>query len=149
MAPHVLEHRWRQTAPPCPGTTILIADADRSLTEGLGRGLEQHGYYVLAATTGEEAIRLAHTSQAQLIVADYRLPDMDGNSLLEQLAGDPLTCHISGIVLSNMERPDIIRRSRVAGCQYFVRKPFDLQALFFLIQHALEETAQMAAMPAN
>jgi CheY-like chemotaxis protein len=123
----------------------LIADGDRSLAESLSRGLEQQGYYVLIAKTGEDAAQLARLNRAQLIVAEHRLPDMDGTTLLEQLASDVQTCHIPAIILSNMERPDIIRRSRVGGCQYFVRKPFDLKALFFLIQHALEETAQLAA----
>ena len=44
------------------------------------------------------------------------------------------------IILSGMERPDIIRRSRAAGCQYFVRKPYDPNALLILVQHAIGET---------
>jgi len=44
------------------------------------------------------------------------------------------------IVLSGMERPDVIRRSRAAGCLYYVRKPYDPNALLILINHAIGET---------
>lgn len=145
MAPRVLEQHWRQPAPPCPGTTILIADGDRTLADGLCRGLEQQGYYVLVSRMGDDAVSLARTNAPHLIIMEQRLPDMEGTALLELLGSDPATSHIPAIILNNMVRPDIIRRSRVAGCQYFVRKPFDLKALFFLIQHALEETSQLAA----
>jgi hypothetical protein len=39
-----------------------------------------------------------------------------------------------------MARPDVIRRSRAAGCRYYVRKPYDPNALLLLIQQALNET---------
>ncbi len=41
-----------------------------------------------------------------------------------------------------MERPDIIRRCRKAGSQYFVRKPYDPNALLVLIRNALDEARQ-------
>lgn len=126
----------------CPAPTILIADADRSLADSLGRGLEQQGYYTLMARSGEAAIEMALSSIPQLIVMDQRLPDMDAVAAVERLAAQPATCHIPVIILRGMARPDIIRRSRVAGCQYFVRKPCDPDALFLLIRHAIEETAR-------
>jgi CheY-like chemotaxis protein len=44
------------------------------------------------------------------------------------------------IIVSGTERKDIIRQSRAAGCQYFVRKPFDPNALLVLIDQAIAET---------
>jgi CheY-like chemotaxis protein len=38
-----------------------------------------------------------------------------------------------------MERPDIIRRCRAAGCCYFVHKPYDPNALLVLIRQAMAE----------
>jgi CheY-like chemotaxis protein len=70
---------------------------------------------------------------------DLRLPDADGLDLCQQLDESPSTCGIPVIVLSGMERPDIIRRAREVGCQYYVRKPYDPNALLLLIQHALRE----------
>jgi CheY-like chemotaxis protein len=74
-----------------------------------------------------------------LILLDLRLPDADGFSVCQELADSSETCAIPVIILSGMERPDIIRRSRAAGCQYFVRKPYDPNALLILVQHAIGE----------
>ena len=62
-----------------------------------------------------------------------------GFDVCQQLADDPQTCSIPVIILSGMERPDIIRRARSSGCQYFVRKPYDPNALLVLIQSAIGE----------
>jgi CheY-like chemotaxis protein len=72
-----------------------------------------------------------------LILLDLRLPDLDGFTLCRELVDAPETCDIPVIILSGMERPDIIRRCRAAGSQYFVRKPYDPNALLVLIHEAL------------
>ncbi len=144
MSSCLVETRWRRPTSGYPGTTILIADSDRCLAYSLGRGLEQQGFFTLMARTAADAIDLARMESPQLVVLDHRTPDLDGVVLLDRLNSDPDTCHIPAIILSNMARPDILRRSRVSACQYFVRKPCDLKALFYLIQHALTETIQLA-----
>jgi CheY-like chemotaxis protein len=85
---------------------------------------------------------MAHALHPHLVLLDVHLPDIDGLSVCQQLADDPATSHIPVIILTGMERPDIIRRSRAAGCQYFVRKPYDPNALLILIQHAIAEARQ-------
>jgi CheY-like chemotaxis protein len=66
---------------------------------------------------------------------------VEGFSIGEELADDPSTSGVPVIVLSGMERPDIIRRARAAGCQYFIRKPYDPNALLVLIRSAIEEAS--------
>jgi CheY-like chemotaxis protein len=127
-----------------PGPAILLVDSQRALLESLGRRLEQQGYQTFAARQGAEALEIARSTQPQLILSDARLADMEAQTLCDHLAAEPETCHIPLIILSHTDRPDLIRRSRVAGCQYFVRKPFDARALFLLIGHAIEETPHAA-----
>jgi CheY-like chemotaxis protein len=43
-----------------------------------------------------------------------------------------------------MARPDVIRKSRAAGCRYYVRKPYDPDALLLLIQQAISESTGAA-----
>src|SRR3954451_5523312 len=93
------------------GQTVLIVDGDRSVADALSRGLEQQGYYPLMARTGKAATEIARSCQPQLIVMDLRLPDMDALALYAELSRDAETCSIPAIILSNMSRPDIIRRS--------------------------------------
>jgi CheY-like chemotaxis protein len=82
---------------------------------------------------------LAQNERPDLVILDLRLPDIDGLEVCERLADSPDTCGIPIIILSGMERPDIVRRSRAAGCTFFVRKPYDPNALLALIQHSLDK----------
>ena len=119
--------------------TILIVDDDEAMSEVLSRRLEQQGFDTVRADTGAAGLAIAQSQDPALIVLDLRLPDTDGFTVCQQLADSPATCHIPVIILSGMERPDILRRSRAAGCSFFVRKPYDPNALLVLIRQALDE----------
>jgi CheY-like chemotaxis protein len=121
--------------------TILIVDDDEAQVEALARRLEKQGYETLAAHLGRRGLALAKSERPDLVILDLRLPDIDGLQVCERLADSPETCGIPIIVLSGMERPDIVRCSRAAGCTYFVRKPYDPNALLTLIQHSLRESS--------
>ena len=122
--------------------SILIVEDDPSIAEVLSIRLDQQGYDSHRAETGAEAMILARRHQPHLVLLDLRLPDVDGFTLCQQLDDDPQTCDIPKIVLSGMERPDIIRATRSAGCKFFVRKPYDPNALLILIEQAISETDQ-------
>jgi DNA-binding response OmpR family regulator len=117
---------------------ILIVDDDHTQAEVLATGLRQQGFETITAQTGRAGLELAHTHHPQLVLLDLRLPDVDGLNICQELTDDSRTCEIPVIILSGMERPDIIRRSRAAGCQYYVRKPYDPNALLLLVQNAIQ-----------
>ncbi|HEV3005938.1 MAG TPA: response regulator [Pirellulales bacterium] len=118
---------------------ILIVDDDDAMVDVLGQRLGRQGFEILVAASGEEGLAIARQRRPDLVVLDLRLPDADGFSICQELADSMETSSIPVIILSGMERPDIIRRSRAAGCQYFVRKPYDPNALLILVQHAIGE----------
>ena len=66
----------------------------------------------------------------------------NGLDMCQVLSDDPQTSGIPVIILSGMERPDIIRATRSAGCKFFVRKPYDPNALLILIEQAISETEE-------
>lgn len=117
--------------------TILIIEDDDAQSLALSHRLEKQGFATTAVAGGQAGIDFVRRERPDLIVLDLCLPDVDGFQVCEELADDPDTCHIPIIMLSAMERPDIIRRSRAAGCQYYVRKPYDPNALLLLIEHSL------------
>ena len=117
--------------------TVLIIDDDDAMVDVLGERLRRQGYAVRVATSGDEGLAIARRHLPRLVLLDLRLPDGDGFNICQELADDSETCTIPVIILSGMERPDIIRRSRAAGCQYYVRKPYDPNALLILMQHAM------------
>jgi CheY-like chemotaxis protein len=127
---------------------ILIVDDDEALVELLSRRLQQQGYETLTADTGQTGLALVREHLPALVILDLRLPDTDGFSVCQQLVDMPETCSIPVIILSGMERPDIIRRCRAAGCCYFVHKPYDPNALLVLIRQAMAE-AELWGDPAE
>ena len=58
---------------------ILVAEDEAQLREALVDMLQTHGFDVVgAATTGTEAVALAAASDPELVLMDYRMPEMDG-----------------------------------------------------------------------
>ncbi len=141
MLPAVTE----QPQPVCsqtPRHRILVVDDDEAMVELLTERLTRQGFEALSAETGESGLAVARKELPSLVILDLRLPDTDGLSVCQQLADSPETCAIPVIILSGMERPDIIRCCRAAGCYYFVRKPYDPNALLVLIEQAIGEAGQ-------
>jgi CheY-like chemotaxis protein len=62
--------------------------------------LERAGFAVTAAATGAEALRLADTAGADVIVLDVSLPDLDGFEVCQRLKADPTTQVIPVLFLS-------------------------------------------------
>lgn len=126
--------------------SILIIDDDEAMLDVLSRRLSQQGFAIITADSGGEGLGAAHKKTPSLIILDLRLPDLDGFEICEALASSPETSCIPVIILSGMERPDIIRRSRAAGCLYFVHKPYDYNALLVLIHQAIDEAKAWALL---
>lgn len=118
---------------------VLIIDDDESMADVLALRLKRQGFETISADSGRAGLALAQSEHPALVLLDLRLPDVDGFTVCERLVDSPDTCTIPVIILSGMEGPDIVRRCRAAGSQYFVRKPYDPNALLVLIQHALGE----------
>jgi len=64
---------------------VLIVEDDKDMAELLERGFRRHGYAVTVALTGAEGIRLFREMMPEIVVADYHLPDMQGDVILEQV----------------------------------------------------------------
>ena len=118
--------------------TILIVDDDADQAFCLARRLESQGFLTVTAHRGLLGLGLAQADRPDLILLDVRLPDIDGLEVCRGLADSPVTCHIPVIIVSGMERNDIVRRARAAGCAFFIRKPYDPNALLTLIQASME-----------
>jgi CheY-like chemotaxis protein len=141
----MLSRPLEQVAPADCGArrhSILIVDDDQALADVLSLRLSRLGFVTTIADSGQLARSLARSEKPDLVLLDLRLPDVDGFELCQQLVDDEATCDIPIIILSGMEHTDIIRRSRAAGCRFFVHKPYDPNALLTLIQQAIEESKQ-------
>ncbi|MCA9150465.1 MAG: response regulator transcription factor [Planctomycetales bacterium] len=117
---------------------ILVLDDEPDHVEVLSTALQRQGFDVVTASSiqaGRLAVDLYHPN---LVIMDVGLPDGDGLSFCQSLSDAPETCEIPVIILSGMDRTDIVRQARAAGCQYFLRKPYDPNALLLLARSAIE-----------
>ena len=75
---------------------VLIADDDRSITEGLSAILRDEGYEVSVAVDGQKALDQLGAEAFGVVLADLKMPKVDGLALLKelQLRGIPTECII-------------------------------------------------------
>ncbi len=108
--------------------SILVCDDDASIRTVVGEHLRRHGYTVIEATSGQEALQLAATHQLEAILMDMYMPGLSGWETLQQLRDNPVTAGVPVVVLSVLS-PTL--RSQLTGeAQGWVQKPFNEHHLF-------------------
>jgi len=130
------------TAEPLPrghGELILVADDDEAARELLRRSLEDHGYRVLTAANGGEAVSAfkARSREVALVVSDFSMPVLDGVEAVKAMR--KLYAGIPALILSGearltggMDDGD--------GCQIeCLPKPVELPTLLRVIARALSK----------
>ena len=120
--------------------SILIVDDDQEQVEVLSYRLRKQGFETVLAHEGRIGLEKARESLPDVVLLDVGLPDLDGLAVCEELVDSPHTCHIPIIIVSGLAQENIVRSSRTAGCEFFVRKPYDPNVLLALIEHALKRT---------
>ena len=85
------------------------------------------------AMTGRDGIRAAIDDQPALILLDNRLPDLNGEQVLRQLAATPATAAIPVVILSGDSDPVTVGELLAAGAADYLVKPFDIHRLIAII----------------
>lgn len=117
--------------------TVLVADDEQLIRWSLAERLRSDGYRVLEAATGQEAIDRLEDG-VDLVLLDYRLPDIDGVQVLRAIKGhDP---DIVVILLTAYATVDTAVEAMKTGAFHVANKPFNLDAVSDLVAKALETT---------
>ena len=66
-------------------TKILVVDDEHLIRWSLEQNLKKQGYEVLTASNGEEALKLVHEEQPELILLDIQMPGINGLEVLEKV----------------------------------------------------------------
>ncbi len=115
--------------------TILLVDDDKHTREGLRTFLEGLGFDVIPADNGEAGLEAYLHEKPDLVLADIRMPGMDGTVLLEKIkAADPQAKVILLTAYGSVE--DAVRAMK-NGAFYYLTKPVNLEELEFLVNKAL------------
>ncbi len=114
-------------------TRILIIDDDALLRRTIRFVLEDRDYQVFEASNGSEGFDIACEVVPDVVLLDIRMAEMNGFSTLQTLKGDPLLQHIPIIMMTGMPNDLSRKRSKQAGAEYFLAKPFSVNHLLDLI----------------
>jgi DNA-binding NtrC family response regulator len=109
----------------CAEKPILVIDDDADICDSLTRVLEQQGYEVLKASSGEEAIVIASEKACRMAFIDVKLPNIDGLETLlrlKEINPDLLPVMMTGFRNEVKEALDRAQEESVITCLY---KPFD------------------------
>ncbi len=119
---------------------LLVEDNDANRVM-LCRRLEQKGYALVPAESGERCLELATADPPDLILMDIGLPGIDGHETTKRLKAGERTRLIPVIALSAHAQASDREKSLAAGCVEFESKPVQLPALLAKIEAALKIAA--------
>jgi len=107
---------------------LLVEDAP-FLRYAFGRLLRMHGFEVMEANDGREALDRVNEFRPQLVVTDMMMPVMDGVERIQRLRADPKTADLPVLAITADATAQAENRAREAGAVDFVAKPVDLPTL--------------------
>jgi two-component system response regulator AtoC len=118
--------------------TVLVADDEQLIRWSLAERLQADGMRVVEAGTGQEALDIVHREPVDLVLLDYRLPDLDGVTVLRGIKEHD--ADIVVILLTAYATVDTAVEAMKTGAYHVANKPFDLDAVSDLVAKALETT---------
>lgn len=119
---------------------ILIVDDDRLILATLSKGLQQAGYEILQAASGEEALRIVNEQNPDLAILDVRMPNMSGIELAKYLRDKTA---IPFMFLSAYSDMDIARQAAEYGAVGYLVKPIDIPQIIPAIETGLARAAEI------
>ena len=116
--------------------SILVIDDEEQMLDSLRLNLQQAGYSVSTARSGEEALALFDGGNFDLVLCDLQLPEMHGMDVLKNLKEKAASTEV--IIISAYGSIENAVEATKSGAFHFVEKPFEFDELQLLIDRALE-----------
>jgi DNA-binding response OmpR family regulator len=137
------------TQPSAPSAKIIaIVEDDPQLASLFRDTLKEHAHWHLTFFhDGQQALQHIPHLHPDLILLDIGLPNLDGAALYKILRGHNSTRHTPIIVITGRHDWQLHRMGLQTGL--FVRKPFKLSELLFIMRVHLDETPPDLASPAD
>ena len=103
--------------------------------------LERNGFIVFKAVSAAEAVKLLDAVSPDLILLDVMMPEMDGITLLRELASNPKWLGMPLVIVSAKVSPADRSTAWMAGADAFLAKPFTSPELLDVIEYVLPDPA--------
>lgn len=121
-----------------PREKILLVDDNPANLQVLGDALEPEGYRILAAPSGEVALKIAARGGPDLILLDVMMSGLNGLETCRRLKADEATCEIPVIFISARgEMESVVNGFRAGGIDY-ITKPFHAEEVLARVENHLK-----------
>lgn len=121
--------------------SVLVVDDDRSTLAYLEHVLQNEGYRVLVAESGEDALKALTASGAAIsaVVMDLHMPGLNGIEVVEVMKQNPELAYIPVIMTTASTGDEVVQQGIAAGVYYCLHKPISPALLHTLLESAIHE----------
>jgi DNA-binding response OmpR family regulator len=123
--------------------TILVVDDERDILRVVEHGLTIHGYAVITAGTGREALEHIAFEQPDVVVLDIMMPVMDGFQVLQQIRNTPKTAELPVILLTAKTEEASVAKGWREGADLYLVKPFEINELIACVEAIFERNYEV------
>ncbi|MBL8479902.1 MAG: response regulator, partial [Sterolibacteriaceae bacterium] len=129
--------------PPAAASTVsaavMVVDDSLTVRKISGRLLARHGYNVLTAKDGVDALEQLATALPDVMLLDIEMPRMDGFDLARSIRGDSRLKHIPLIMITSRTADKHRQMAAEIGVDHYLGKPYDEDDLLACIRDCLEK----------
>jgi len=118
---------------------VLVVDDEEDIVELFTDALTADGRFEVAtATTGYDAGVLTQQFHPDVVVLDYKLPDINGNVVCKTIRQNPELSDIRILIVSGMVDRGEVDTLLAAGADDFIKKPFNIENVVDRIVHLVK-----------
>ena len=117
---------------------VMVVDDNPDFREYLVGELSEF-YNVTSAADGRQCLDMLKTSNAEIIICDVMMPNMDGFEVVKAIKNNIETSHIPVILLSARTSEDVRLEGYETGADAYLTKPFKLDILLARVRNLIEE----------
>jgi DNA-binding NtrC family response regulator len=117
--------------------SILIVDDEPIVRDSLTHWFTEEGYHVEASASAAGALARLAAGEIDLVIADIRMPGIDGMELLEKIQAEQLDTSV--IMMTGYASVETAVRALKHGAFDYITKPFDPDDLSLVVRNALEQ----------
>lgn len=117
--------------------SIMVVEDDPNILRQIEFNLRSHGYTVVTAISGVDALRQMLLQRPSLLITDIMMPEMDGYELVAALRRDRLLGDLPVIMLTARTSEDDMVQGYTSGTDLYLTKPFDPAELIAFVERIL------------
>ncbi len=121
------------------GETILVVDDEQTILRAVQRSLERHGYKVLTAKDGAEALAVyvQEASRIALVLTDMMMPVLDGAATARALMS--INPAVKILMSSGLATNGGVVKANQVGVKHFLAKPYTIEAVLKMVRQVIDE----------